>query len=65
MILSLIRVRGLRNTIYIINKFITVITYLEGELPDRSKAVAKIVIEAYLIDNLKVNILIRNNILTT
>ena len=58
-----IRVRGLRNTIYTTDEYITITIYLEGELPDRSKIVAKIIIEVYLINNLKVNILIRNNIL--
>ena len=61
---SPIRVRGLGNTMHTTDEFVTVTTYSEGELPDGSKAVAKMVMEAHLVDDLKANMLIGNDVLT-
>ena len=61
---SPIRVRGLGNTMHTTDEFVTVTTYSEGELPDGSRAVAKMTMEAHLVDDLKANMLIGNDVLT-
>ena len=58
----LIRVKGFNNVIYNINKFITIIIYLKGELLNDILIIVKIIIKIHLINNLKINILINNNV---
>ena len=62
-ILLSIRIRELNSTIYYINKYVIIIIYVKGELLDKLLVVIKITIEVYLINNLKINILIKNNVL--
>ena len=64
-IVSPIRVRELNSVIYNIDKFITIITYTDNELSNDTLAVAKIIIKVYLVNNLKANILIDNDILVS
>ena len=58
-----IRIKKLDNIIYNINKFVTITTYADNELFNDILIVAKMIIKAYLIDNLKINMLINNDVL--
>lgn len=60
---SPIRVRGLGSAMHSTDEFVTVTTYADGELPDGTPAVAKMTMEAHLVDNLKANMLIGNDVL--
>ena len=60
--LSLIRVKGFKSIIYNIDEYITILIYIEGELLDESSIIAKMIMKIYLIDNLKANIFIDNNV---
>ena len=62
MILS-IRVKKFNNVIYRINKFITIKIYVKSELLNNILIIAEIIIKAYLINNLNINILINNDVL--
>ena len=60
--LSLIRIKKLDNIIYNIDKFIIIIIYVNGELFNDILIVAKMIIKTHLIDNLKINMLIDNDV---
>ena len=45
-----------------INKFIIIIMYANGELFDNISTIAKMIMKTHLIDNLKVNMLINNDV---
>ena len=47
---------------YNIDEFIMIITYINNELLNNILIIAKMIIKAHLIDNLKINMLIDNDI---
>ena len=59
-----ILIRGLKSKLYFFNKFIILKFYIYSTLLDRVIYIAKIIREIYVISDLKVDILIRSNILT-
>ena len=61
-ITSSIRIKKFNNVIYNINEFIIIIMYINDELFNDILIIAKLVMKTYLIDNLKVNMLINNDI---
>lgn len=62
---SPIHVRGLGSAMHDTDEYITVSVYAEGKLlgPESSPAVAKMTVEAHLVDNLKANMLLGNDVL--
>ena len=60
--LSLIRIREFDNIIYSIDKFVMITVYANDELFDDISIIAKIIMRTYLINNLKINMLINNNV---
>ena len=62
-ITSSIRIKRLDNVIHNIDKFITITIYANNELFDDILIIAKIIIKTHLIDNLKINMFINNNVL--
>ena len=50
---------------YKIDEYVTLIVYVEGSMSDKSLAVVKIIMEAHLIDNLKMNMFIENDVLVS
>ena len=58
-----IRIRGLGSATHTTNKYVTLTTYVDSKLPNSIPATAKITVEAYLVDDLKANILIGNDVL--
>ena len=61
-ILSLIYIKELKSAIYNIDEYVTILIYIKSELLNESFIIAKIIIKIYLIDNLKANIFIDNNV---
>ena len=59
-----IPIRGLGTKIHHSNEFAVLTFFIEGVLPDRTRAFAKITREIYVVDDLKVGILIGADILT-
>ena len=57
-----ILIRGLGNRIIIINKYVILIIYIKGEYDGELRTIY-FTIEIYLVNNLKANILIRNDTL--
>ena len=60
--ISLIRVREFDSVIYNINEFVIIIMYANNELFNDILIVAKMIMKTHLIDNLKVNIIIDNDV---
>ena len=60
--ISLIWVREFNNVIYNINKFIIIIIYINNELFNDILIIAKMIMKTHLIDNLKINMLINNDV---
>ena len=60
---SLIRVKKFDNVIHNINEFIMITIYANDELFNDILIIAKMIIKIHLIDNLKINMLIDNNVL--
>ena len=48
---------------YNINEYVTMIIYANDELFDRSFTIIKIIMKTHLVDDLKVNMFIKNDIL--
>ena len=62
-ILSYLRVKGLDSIMHNIDEYVLILMYLLGLKRDNNKALTCIMREIYLINNLKINLLIRNNII--
>ena len=62
-ILSRLRVKELNSIIHNIDEYILVLIYLLDLKKNNNKALIYIIRKIYLINNLKVNLLIRNNIM--
>ena len=63
-ITSKISIRGLESKIYYFNKFTILIFYIKEVLFDSTRTFIKIIRKIYIINNLKINILIDVDILT-
>lgn len=62
-IILLISIRDLSNRIIITNKYLIFIIYIDYLISDNILKIACFIIEVYLLNNLKINILIKNNTL--
>ena len=62
-ILSYLRIKGLGSAIYNINKYMLIPIYLRNLKRNNNKTLTYITRKIYLINNLKVNLLIKNNIM--
>ena len=59
----LVLIRELENRIVKTNKYIILIIYIDKVLNNNTSKIVYFIIKIYLIKNLKINILIKNNIL--
>lgn len=60
--LLLIRVRELKSVIYYINKYVTIIIYSKRELSNDILTIIKMIIKTHFVDNLKTNMLFKNDV---
>ena len=60
---SSLRVKGLRLTMYDINEYILILIYIFAVKKDDIKVLYRIHKEIHFVDNLKIHILLNNNII--